>query len=198
VHHFLAVLVVMWGISPAAAQTPPAPQQPPPPSPLEQQLPPSTPQPAGVQTPPVPAPAVAVPVPTGRVFGAEAGLILNAIKPERTADFETVMARLKEALLQSSDPVRRQQAAGWKVFKATEPGPNATVLYVFAMDPAVKGADYTVGKILAEAFPDDVEELYKQYISSYATGQTLLNLELLQDFSDPTALPKPTAVPPKK
>ena len=72
------------------------------------------------------------------MIAADAGVIFFPVKPERTADFEKVMAKLHEALAASEDPVRKQQAAGWKVFKAVEPGPNNTVLYVFLIDPAVK------------------------------------------------------------
>jgi hypothetical protein len=44
----------------------------------------------------------------------------------------------------------------------------------------VKGADYTVSTILAEAFPDDVQALYKQYAGAYSTGQNFVNLTLIQ------------------
>jgi hypothetical protein len=117
-----------------------------------------------------------------RVFGSDAGMVLNTIKPERSADFEIVMERLKSALQQSADPVRKQQANGWKVFKALEPGANNTVLYVFWLSPAIKGADYTVSKILYEAFPKEVEELYQKFSESYAGGQMLINLQLLSDL----------------
>ena len=114
-----------------------------------------------------------------RVFGSDAGLVLNFIKPDKTADFETVMAKLKEALQRSAKPERRQQATGWKVFRAEEPGANGSVLYVFTIDPALHGADYTVSTILAEAFPDDVQALYKQYAEAYASGQNIVNLKLV-------------------
>ena len=120
-----------------------------------------------------------------RVFGSDAGMVLNTIKPERSADFEIVMERLKVALQQSTDPVRKQQANGWKVFKALEPGANNTVLYVFWLSPAIKGADYTVSKILYEAFPKEVEDLYKKFSESYAGGQMLINLQLLSDLRLP-------------
>ena len=74
-------------------------------------------------------------------------------------DFETVIAKLRAALTNSKDPVRNQQGWGWKIFKAAEPGPNGSVLYVFVMDPTVKGADYGVAKILAEAYPTEIMEL---------------------------------------
>ena len=104
-------------------------------------------------------------------------MIFSAIKPAAAKDFETVLNRLRQALLGSADPVRQRQAAGWKIFKAAEPGPNGSVLYVFVMDPAVKGADYGVAKILAEAYPAEAQQLYKLYIGAFASGQTLLNLE---------------------
>ena len=120
---------------------------------------------------------------TTRVFGSDAGLVLNFIKPDKTADFEAVMAKLKEALQKSDNPERKQQAASWKVFRAVEPGGNGSVLYLFTIDPAVKGADYTVSTILAEAFPDDVQALYKQYADSYASGQNFVNLTLVTPFA---------------
>lgn len=115
----------------------------------------------------------------GRVFASDAGMVLNTIKPERTADFELVMAKLKEALQKSDKPERKQQAVGWRVYKATEPGANNSVLYVFWINPAVKGTDYTVSKILAEVFPSDVQELYKKFSDAYAGGQTFVNLSLI-------------------
>ena len=113
------------------------------------------------------------------MFASDAGIVLNFVKPDKTADFEAVIARLKEALEKSSKPERRQQSAGWKIFRAMEPGANGSVLYIFTIDPAVKGADYTVSTILAEAFPDDVRALYKQYAEAYASGQNVVNLKLV-------------------
>ena len=117
--------------------------------------------------------------PNVRVFGSDAGLVLNFVKPDKTADFEAIMARLKEALQRSGNSERKQQAASWKVFRAVEPGGNGSVLYVFTIDPAVKGVDYTVSAILAEAFPTEVQALYKQYADAYAAGQNFVNLTLV-------------------
>jgi hypothetical protein len=130
-------------------------------------------------TPPAQQAAAA---PTARVFANDAGLVLNFIKPDKTADFEAVMGKLKEALQKSTKPERKQQAASWKVFKSPEPAAGGNVLYVFVIDPAVKGADYTVSTILAEAFPQDVQTLYKQYAESYASGQNFVNLALVQEL----------------
>ncbi len=105
--------------------------------------------------------------------------MLNFIKPDKTADFEAIVAKLKEALRRSNKPERAQQAASWKVFRAAEPAAGGAVLYVFVIDPAVKKADYTVSTILAEGFPDEVQTLYKQYAEAYASGQNLVNLTLV-------------------
>ncbi len=127
-------------------------------------------------------PAAQQAAPQGRVFGADAGMMFNPIKAEATADFEMVMGKLKEALAKSQDATRQQQAKSWKLFKAQEPGPGGSVLYVFIMDPAVKGADYSVAKILSEAFPTEVQELYQKYSAAYSGGQSLINLALVQVF----------------
>src|SRR5262245_59056839 len=142
-------------------------------------LPGATPQTPSAPPAPAPPPGqnVVSPPPMGRVFASEQGLIFNAIRPDKVMDFETVLAKLRTALADSKDPVRNQQGWGWKIFKAAEPGPNGSVLYVFVMDPAVKGADYGVAKILAEAYPTEIMDLYRMYTTAFApAGQTLLNL----------------------
>ena len=130
-----------------------------------------------------PAPAQqATPVPSPRVFASEFGLVLNFIKPDKTAAFEASIAKLKEALQASPKPERQQQAATWKVYKATEPAAAGNVLYVFTIDPPVKGADYTVSTIFTEAFPDEAQALYTQYVDSFGAGQNIVNLTLLSDL----------------
>jgi hypothetical protein len=127
-------------------------------------------------------PAQAAAAPTTRTFANDAGMVLNFIKPDKTADFEAVVAKLKEALQKSEKPERKQQAASWKVFKSPDPAAGGNVLYVFIIDPSVKGADYTVSTILAEAFPTEVQDLYKKYAESYASGQNFVNLSLVGDL----------------
>jgi hypothetical protein len=129
-----------------------------------------------------PAQHAAAPAP--HVFGSDAGLVLNFIKPDKTADFEAVITKLKEALQKSDKPERGKQAASWRVFRAVEPAANGGALYVFIIDPAVKGADYTVSTILAEAFPDQVQALYKQYAEAYVSGQNFVNLTLVSALGE--------------
>jgi hypothetical protein len=133
---------------------------------------------AQVAAPPSAATAAAVP----HVLTSGNGMVLNFIKPDKTADFEAVIAKLREGLQKSPKAERQQQAAGWKVFKSPEAAAGGSVLYVFVMDPAVKGADYTVSTILAEAFPSEALTLFKQYAESFATGYNFVNLSLVNDL----------------
>jgi hypothetical protein len=122
-------------------------------------------------------------VSNARLFGNDAGMVLNFIKPDKTGDFEMVMGKLKEALMKSEKPERKQQAAGWKLFKSPDPA-GMNVLYVFIIDPAVKGADYQVSNLIVEAFGNTAEtnDLLKKYTEAYAQGMNIVNLNLVQDF----------------
>ncbi|MBI2828191.1 MAG: hypothetical protein HYX77_02820 [Acidobacteria bacterium] len=175
--------------APAPGQTPvPAPQQPVPTSPAPQQPPPVGTAPA-VPGPVVPAPVVP-PVSLGaRTFTARTGMIFNAVRPERVVDFEMVIGYLQAAFDKSTDAEVRAQAQGWRVFKATEPGPNGTALYVFVIDPTVADADYGLGRILSDAYPDQIQSIWKLYTGALAGGGSLLNLTPVE----PPPLPPPGA-----
>ena len=117
-----------------------------------------------------------------RVFGSDAGMVLNFVKADKTSDFELVMNKLKEALQKSDKPERKQQAASWKVFKSPDPAAGGNVLYVFMIDPSVKGADYNVVQLLVEGFANaEVQTLYTQYAGALA-GQNIVNLLLVTDL----------------
>jgi len=175
---------VLAQVAPPA--TPPATQ---PQSPAPQPPPPVG---GASAAPVVPAPVVP-PVPLGaRTFTATTGIIFNAVRPERVVDFEMVIGYLQAAFEKSTDAGVRAQAQGWRVFKATEPGPNATVLYLFVIDPTAAGADYGLGRILSDAYPDQIQEIWKLYTGSLAQGGSLLNLTPVQ----PPPLPAPGATPP--
>lgn len=191
-----AVLMGAFGPPQLQAQAPspatPAAQQPGPPvaqpAPPAGQPVPQKPVPGG---PPVPTPILPPVAATSlaRSFAAKAGLLFSAVRPERVLDFETVIGLLQDALEKSTDPAVRAQASGWRVFKATEPGPNGTVMYVFVVDPAIPGADYGLGRILSDAYPDRIMEIWKLYTGALAGGGSLLNLS-------PVVPPPPTAATP--
>lgn len=153
-------------------------------------------QPAAPAQPPAeqPAPAQpaaaqpAAPPSNPFMFGSDAGMLTFYIKADKAEDFEKVMAKLHDALTHSDKPERKQQAAGWKLYKAAEPGPNGTVLYINLISPVLKGADYTISKILAEVFPQEVQELFPLYRDAFA-GLARAELTVLRDFSTPAPRP---------
>ncbi|MBI4478283.1 MAG: hypothetical protein HY654_14005 [Acidobacteria bacterium] len=107
--------------------------------------------------------------PAGLTFSSDAGLIFSIIKPDQTVAYEASINKLKEAFGKIEDPVRKQQAASWTVYKAVEPGPNGSVLYVSVLQPSVKDADYNVFKIISEAFPTEAQELYKAASTAFVS-----------------------------
>ena len=133
------------------------------------------------QTPAEPAAAAQTAQSNARLLTSDAGLFLIFIKADKTADFEAVMAKVKESLLKSDKPERKQQAASWKVFKSADPA-GANALYVITVDPAVKGADYDFVNILTEVFPSEAQFLYNQYVASLAQGLNIVNLTLVSHF----------------
>jgi hypothetical protein len=148
---------------------------------------------APLQGPGQPAPGPAAPAPSAqpRTFTAPLGLLFNTVRADRVEDFEKAMGYLRAALASSTNERVRAQAAGWRMFKATEPGPNNSVLYVYVLDPTVAGADYSLGRILADAYPDQVklQEIWKLYSGS-VTGGSLLNLTPVKPpDSDKPAIP---------
>jgi hypothetical protein len=122
-------------------------------------------------------------------------MIFNTVRPDRVKEFEVFLGHLRIALDKATDPLVQAQAKSWRMYRATEAGPNGTVMYVFAFDPATKGADYGLGRILADAYPDTayLSEIWLLYKNSVTSGGTLLNLVPLTPVVPPTA---PTALPP--
>jgi hypothetical protein len=122
-----------------------------------------------------PAYAQAAAAPPARTITGDAGVIYYVVKADKTADFEMILGKLKEALGKSENAVQKQQAAGWRVFKQTEPGPNGNVLYVALVDPAVKDADYNILPVLYAGFPAEAQALYATYRDALAGGVSNVN-----------------------
>lgn len=116
-------------------------------------------------------------------FEGDTALWTMAIKPDKTADFERVMSKMREALLKSPDPARKQQAAGWKVMRMTQPLSDGTIAYVHIVHPVVKDADYTIMQTLYEAFPDERQALYEMYRGAFAKNVSLATGTITVDLS---------------
>jgi hypothetical protein len=114
-----------------------------------------------------PAAAPAEPAKPVLTINSDAAIITLLIKPDKTADFELVLSKLKDALNKSEKPERKQQAAGWKVFKSSAMA-QGNAVYIMRIDPVVKGQEYDISRLIAEVFPVEVQELFQKYKDAFA------------------------------
>ena len=89
------------------------------------------------------------------------------IKPDKTADFESVIAKYKEALGKSEKPARKQQLAGMKFFKSTQQA-QGNAVYILYVDPVVKDEEYDISRVIAEVFPTEVQDVFNKYKEAFA------------------------------
>jgi hypothetical protein len=151
----------------AYAQTPPT-QTPPTQTPPPQTPPPQTPaQPAAPGAPKLP-------------FTTPAGLLLVQVKPDQTAAFEEMFAKIKAGLAKATDPELSGQAHSWKIYKTAE-GMQGNALYVILIDPAKPGTEYSFLEVLHKTLtPEEqrdpaTQEMYKKYAAAVA-GLNKLNI----------------------
>lgn len=97
----------------------------------------------------------------------DATTITVLIKPDKTADFEQVLTKLKEALSKSENPQRKEQAAGWNIYKTSQ-AVQGNVAYIMVINPVVKGAEYDISRLIAEVFPTEVQALFELYKNAFA------------------------------
>ena len=116
-------------------------------------------------------------------FDGDTALWTVAVKPDKTADFEQIMQKMRSALMKSADPMRREQAAGWKVMRMTQPLGDGNIAYVHIVHPVVKDADYTIMQTLYEAFPDERQALYEMYRGAFAKNVSLAGGSIAVDLS---------------
>lgn len=97
----------------------------------------------------------------------DAATITVLIKADKTADFEAVLAKLKDSLNKSEKAERKQQAAGWTVYKTSQAVQGNTA-YIMIINPVVKGQEYDITRLIAEVFPTEVTEFFQKYKDSFA------------------------------
>lgn len=97
-------------------------------------------------------------------FAADTGLLVFHVHRERTTDFESVMQVVAQGLRSATLSPRREQASGWRFFRARET-PEAAV-YVVIVDPVVGQTDYDPVKMLTESSPADAAALYERLRAS--------------------------------
>jgi hypothetical protein len=189
----LVTLLLMAATASAQSQVPAAGQPPAVPG----QLPGAPGQPVPGQPAPGAKPAGPAPSATAaRTFTAPVGLLFNTVRPDKVLDFEKLVSSVRKTLEASTDPALQAMAKGWRFYKAPEPGPGNSVLYVFVIDPVVPGEDYGLGRVLSSGSTDTaaLQEIWKLYTSSVTGGGSLLNLgPIPEPPPEPAAGEKPTA-----
>jgi len=86
-------------------------------------------------------------------FTSGAGIVLNLVKPEKTADFEAVWTQIRTKLSSLADkPELKAMGDNLKIYKVDAP-PNAQqgVTYLFICDPVSKTESYNPTKLLFES-----------------------------------------------
>jgi hypothetical protein len=165
----ISTCALVLALAPSAlyAQTPPA------------QTPPAQPPPAQT-APPAAQPPAAPKLP----FTTDAGLLLIQIKPDQTAAFEELIAKLKAGVAKTTDEGVKKQMTGFRVYKSSEPMSN-NALYVVVIDPAVKDAEYELFAVLQKVLtPEELRdpaviEMSKKAAAAFAVGYNKLNLTLV-------------------
>src|SRR5215207_4569407 len=83
--------------------------------------------------------------PPKTTYSADAVIVMYSVNPGKDAEYEQVIAKLKEALAKSTAPEAKQQLAGWKVVKSpTSLTKDTSSTYIHIISPVVKGADYNI------------------------------------------------------
>lgn len=154
--------------------------------------PPPSPQPATTQAAPPPtAPAATVADPAKLVFPIDsAGLVLVAVKPDRTADYEAMIHALHDALA-AGDAAARRIGEGWRVYKATDADAKGNALYVHIVATPLADADYRPSIVLSGLAREVPADLLVKYRDAFAGAVTRLSLNVLADFGlAPVVKPK--------
>jgi hypothetical protein len=123
------------------------------------------------------------PAAAGLAFDGDVALWTVSIKPGRSDEFEKVLTKLRDGLLQSEKPERKQQAAGWKVMRISKPLPDGNIVYVHIINPVVRGADYSVMQTLYDEFPEERQALYELYRGAFAQNLSLATGTVVLDMS---------------
>ena len=113
---------------------------------------------------------------------SDIAIMTFAIKANSTGDYEQILDRLREALVNSDDPVRNQMARGWRVFRQANPLPNGDVVYTHLISP-VPGGNYSIMQNLYDEFPEEQQTLYAMYQDAFSQNFGVVGADLVVDLS---------------
>jgi hypothetical protein len=123
--------------------------------------------------------------PNKTLFTGDVVVEAFAINPDKTGDYEMVIAKLKESLTKSEAPEAKQQLAGWKVIKNATPNPDGSIVYIHIFSPVVKGADYSIMNNIYAAVKDPAEQkaVFDMYRAAMKAPLFVIQGPLVADLS---------------
>ena len=138
----------------------------------------------GAQTARAQAPAQPA-APQKVLFTGETVLWAFTVNPDKAADYEKVLEKLKAALQKIERPEAKQQLASWKVMKNATPQPDGSLLYIHVINPVVKDADYSILNLVYEAFTEyaDRQAFFEMYKASLKGALFTVQGSVVADFS---------------
>ena len=107
------------------------------------------------------------------------------VPADKAADYEAVIAKLKDSLAKSEKPEAKQQMAGWKVMKNAMPQPDGSLVYIHIISPVVPEADYSITNIVYDVVKDPAEQtaFYEQYRGAVKAALFMIQGPLTADFA---------------
>jgi hypothetical protein len=129
--------------------------------------------------------AFAQQAPQKTTFTGDTVLWAFAVNADKTADYEQVLAKLKEALTKSEKPESKQQLAGWKIMKSKDAQPTGEAVYIHVINPVVPEADYSITNIVYDVFKDPAEQkaFFDTYRGSVKAALFLIQGPTIADFA---------------
>ena len=123
--------------------------------------------------------------PQKTTFTGELVIQYFAINPDKTADYEKVIAQLKDALSKSATPEAKQQLAGWKVIKNSTPSQDGSIMYIHVISPVVKDADYSLMNNIYAVVKDPAEQkaVYDMYRGALKQAMGVIQGPIVADLS---------------
>ena len=123
--------------------------------------------------------------PQKTLYTGDVVLAAYVVNADKVADYEKVMATLKDALSKSTRPEAKQQLAGWKVIKNGMNQPDGSPLFVHIISPVVKDADYSITNLVYEVVTDPMERtnFYNLYRGALKQALFVIQGPMVSDFS---------------
>jgi hypothetical protein len=122
--------------------------------------------------------------PKKATYSGDLVLAAYVINADKVADYEKVIATLKDSLAKSPRPEAKQQLAGWKVIKNSAAQPDGSILYVHVITP-VPDADYSITNLVYEVVTDPAArtEFFNLYKGALKQALFVIQGPMTADFS---------------